>query len=72
MMITMKEGGYQMKAAIIEGCIGCSLCAATCPNVFQMTDDGVAEVYAVPEPADEAATEEAAQNCPVSVIIIET
>ena len=35
-----------MKAEIDrEGCISCGLCAATCPEVFRMADDGLAEVY---------------------------
>ncbi|MBQ1820772.1 MAG: ferredoxin [Clostridia bacterium] len=25
-----------------EGCIGCGLCEGTCPEVFHMTDDGIA------------------------------
>lgn len=60
-----------MNVTIIEGCIGCSLCASICPNVFQMTDDGTAKVYAAPDPADETTAKEAAESCPVSVIITE-
>jgi len=55
-----------------DNCIGCELCADTCPNVFRMAEDGCAEVYASPVPAgDEAAAQEAADNCPVSVITVE-
>lgn len=62
-----------MKATIDrEGCISCGLCASTCPEVFQMADDGRAEVYAdpVPESAEDA-SKEARDNCPVSVITVE-
>ena len=61
-----------MKAAIDRsGCIGCSLCADTCPAVFRMADDGLAEVYADPVPAgEEDAAREAADNCPASVITV--
>jgi len=62
-----------MKATIDrEGCISCGLCASTCPEVFRMADDGVAEVFTdpVPESVGDAASE-ARDNCPVSVIIIE-
>ena len=31
-----------MKYFVNDGCIGCGLCAGTCPNVFSMSDDGVA------------------------------
>ncbi len=61
-----------MKATIDrEGCISCGLCASTCPEVFQMADDGRAEVCAdpVPESVEDAAAE-ACDNCPVSVIMI--
>lgn len=51
-----------------SGCIGCGLCAGTCPNVFRIADDGLAEVYAEPSSDDEAAVKEACENCPVSVI----
>ena len=31
-----------------EGCIGCGLCVSTCPAVFQLAEDGKAEVVQVP------------------------
>ena len=62
-----------MKAFIDQdGCIGCGLCADTCPTVFSMGGEGVAEVHSNPVPeADEAAARDAADNCPVSVITLE-
>lgn len=59
-----------MKATIDrDGCIGCELCASTCPKVFRMAEDGLAEVYTEPVPTDaESAAEEARDGCPVSVI----
>ena len=62
-----------MKAIIDrEGCISCGLCAETCPEVFRMADDGLAEVYTdpIPESAEDTA-KEAQDNCPVSVITVE-
>lgn len=53
-----------------EGCISCGLCASTCPAVFRMADDGLAEVVAQPQGEVEAAAEEAAQGCPVQVIAV--
>lgn len=59
-----------MKIMIKDGCIGCGLCVSTCPNVFRMTEDGVAEVFAAPDADEQTDAEEAAENCPVSVIQI--
>lgn len=58
-----------MKASIDRsGCIGCTLCATVCPEVFFMADDGKADVSQTPVPE---ALQESAQNarsqCPVSV-----
>lgn len=61
-----------MKASIDrEGCIGCGLCPATCPEVFRMAEDGQAEVYAPVTDEVAQAAQEAADNCPVSVITVE-
>ena len=58
-----------MRFKVNEDCIGCGLCAGTCPEVFAMTDEGVAK--AQPGEVDGAELEtakEAAENCPVSAI----
>lgn len=61
-----------MKAHVDQdGCIGCGLCADTSPEVFGMNDDGLAEVIGEITPDNQAATEEARDTCPVSVITIE-
>ncbi|MCI6273375.1 MAG: ferredoxin [Coriobacteriaceae bacterium] len=61
-----------MKASVNEDCIGCGLCEGTCPDVFTIGDDGIAQAVEgdMPEDAEDSA-QEAADNCPVSAITIE-
>lgn len=58
-----------MKVKIEDGCIGCGMCAGTCPSVFRMTDENLVEVFAQPEPSEEAVAQDAADGCPVHVIM---
>lgn len=62
-----------MKATLDrDGCISCGLCAATCPEVFRMADDGIAEVYVEDVPSEaEVSAADAQDSCPVSVITVE-
>ena len=58
-----------MKYFVNDGCIGCGLCAGTCPEVFSMSDAGVAVAIEaeVPEGALDSAAE-AKDGCPVGAI----
>ena len=60
-----------MKAAVDQGtCVGCGLCADTCPEVFEM-EGGIAKVIVTTIPGNiENSCKEAAQNCPVEAIAI--
>lgn len=53
-------------------CIGCGLCVNSCPDVFELTDDGIAVVKS---DADLSSTEcdlkDMASQCPVEAIIVE-
>lgn len=61
-----------MKAKIDPDlCIGCTLCVSTCPEVFKMEGDkAVVYVDSVPKDAWDT-TRQAADECPVTAIIIE-
>ena len=48
-----------------DGCISCGLCEGTCPSVFRIAEDGLAEVHHQPETAEEqAGAQEAAVRWP--------
>ncbi|MCI8480735.1 MAG: ferredoxin [Oscillibacter sp.] len=59
-----------MNATVNENCIGCGLCAGTCPAVFTMGDDGLAHGGEVPPEMLDIA-QEARDGCPTSAISIE-
>lgn len=54
-----------------KDCIGCGLCAYTCPEVFRMGPDGFAKVIRehVPREAERSILV-ARDECPVSVITV--
>ncbi len=55
-----------------DACIGCGACSAVCPNVFELGDDGFANVK-VEEVSEEDknAVVEASEGCPTSAISVE-
>lgn len=59
-----------MKVKVNENaCIGCGACAAICPEVFEITDEGFAKVVVdtVEENKQEEVVE-AKEGCPTSAI----
>lgn len=62
-----------MRAKVDESaCISCGLCEATCPEVFKMNDNDIAEVVADPVPPEaEDTCREAAEACPVDAVVLE-
>lgn len=58
-----------MKYVVNDGCIGCGLCEGTCPEVFSITDAGVAVAVDTDVPDDALDTAaEAKDGCPVGAI----
>ena len=55
-----------------EGCISCGQCEETCPQVFAIMEDGLADVKQQPDEELEDLAQVAADGCPVSVIHTET
>lgn len=55
-----------------DACIGCGACTYTCPEVFELQDEGYAKAI-VNEISDELKdkVEEAKEGCPTSAIITE-
>ena len=58
-----------MRYYVNSGCVGCGLCEGTCPEVFHMTDAGVAEAIDedVPEECLDSAAD-AQSGCPAGAI----
>ena len=57
-----------MDVKIVPGCIACGVCESICPDVFTVTEECTADATRVS--GQEVACREAAQACPVSVIVI--
>ena len=51
-----------MKYVVNDGCIGCGMCEATCPEVFSMTAEGVAKAIEEKKKADKKKAEEEAKR----------
>jgi ferredoxin len=62
-----------MKAKVDkEACVGCGLCESTCPEVFRINADNIAEVIVDPVPTEaQRSCREAADNCPADAIALE-
>ena len=58
-----------MKVRIEDGCIACGACESFCDAVFKVEDQATVNQDAVA--ANEDAVKEAADACPVGVIVVE-
>jgi ferredoxin len=67
----MADKESTMKARVTEDCISCGRCVEICPEVFEMGEDrALVKVNEIPEQYQDA-TQEAADECPTSAIIVE-
>ncbi len=58
-----------MRYTVNDTCVGCGLCAGTCPNVFSMSDEGTAVAIdgsVAENDLDDARA--AFEDCPVGAI----
>jgi ferredoxin len=51
-----------------QACVGCGLCVNNCPDVFELTSNGIVAVKSFQDPKCDLA--EVANLCPVSAIIL--
>lgn len=60
-----------MKARVTEDCIACGRCIEICPDVFEMGEDIAQVKVGEVHKEFEDATQEAADECPTSAIVVE-
>lgn len=60
-----------MKVKVIDGCISCGLCTEEHPDLFVMNQEGLAEAVGPVPAGQEDQARQAAEECPVSVILVE-
>lgn len=54
-----------------DTCIGCGLCVTTCPQIFELNADHLAQAKQTPIPGEiEASAIDARDNCPTEAIDI--
>ena len=54
-----------------EACIGCGACEETCPDVFEVGDDGIAVVIVTDVGGREDCVISAAEDCPQGAILVD-
>ncbi len=63
--LNREDSSFIMVSVDKELCIGCGSCVAICPEVFELGDDGKAQVK---EGGEAECAKEAAEACPVEAI----
>jgi ferredoxin len=63
---------YYMKVSVSSDyCVGCGYCAAVCPEVFQLRDDGCAVATGKMVNSLKELVSEIVESCPVTAIEVE-
>ena len=58
-----------MKFKVNDNCVGCGFCTSHCPDIFEMTDEGIAKAKRDAETENEISLAlDAVENCPVEAI----
>lgn len=61
-----------MKPTVDQGkCIGCGLCISTCPDVFELDENGKSFVKTTDDCEKASCCQEAADSCPAEAISLE-
>lgn len=60
-----------MKLTVDHKCAGHALCNAIAPELFELDEQGIAQVTNQPDAGQRGLAEEAAQECPAAAILIE-
>ena len=59
-----------MKTLVNEDCIGCGMCVEVCPEVFDISGDGLSHVVGDPDMVSDRVLQ-AAEICPVNAIEVQ-
>jgi ferredoxin len=63
-----KKGDLVKVKVDADTCIGCGLCASTCPEAFKMEEDKAVVIGSVVQKGQEDCAKKATEECPVTAI----
>jgi ferredoxin len=68
--VNIIEGVIMAKQVQVDQakCIGCGLCVSTCPDVFELSEDGKSQVKAGADCEKSVCCQQAIDDCPAKAI----